>query len=1744
MAAGVGVAIGTGRKDASPAHAATGAISSFSATSGNIVANKVTYSSGKGNGTTDPIISSNTLRIYKPASGQSDGGFITVTAASGVTLSSVTFTNSDDKAGLIKTKVDSGSLSSSESLAKSAKKELTGLSASSVSIYNAGSDRLSFAGISVVYSEGSTPSTYTVTYNPVSSSGTGSGTITDSNSPYNSGAQVTVLDSTGFTAPSGKEFSHWYTTSTGTGGTSYNPGDKFTISANTTLYAQWINETGTKLTFDVSSNPGGWPTTNETTLTDYTYTLSDVDYTFSLMNVKCNSGYLMCTATAVLGLPAIQGKKLTKVVTSNSSQCSTSVVVGVSSSSSSFSAVTGGANQTWSTQSSSYTYSLSNTTINTQYYLYITNKNAQILSLVLTYEDVQTYTATFEVDSNCTGYGTLSSSSITYITPGATIGVSGNKVTIGSSSVTATATSQTTQYSYAFSSWSVSDGDTVDSNITITATFSRTTRSYDVTFNMQEHGEAITKQTIAYGGTVTQPSPAPEATGYTFGGWYKESSCSNVWNFNTDTVSGTTVLYAKWTINNYTVSFDLNGHEGSAPASQTISYGGKAAEPSPAPTDTQYNFVGWFKEAQCTNEWNFSTDTVSGDTVLYASWAIKTFDITLASGSHGSLTGTTTVNYGTLLSVTLTPDSGYGLPDSLTGITMDGNDILSQVTYSAGSITGPAITGDIVISAECVLLAKTFQISTTVSNNGTSSGDTSITDLGGTATVNVTAGSGYKLPDSISVSGANHTYVKSDKYHATISLSNVTLQSEEQQVVITVTCVVLTSYNIDFTDVENADHSGASTITEDGTATIVITPHSGYYSPETASVTVTNATKTSWTKATNTLVISNPSGAVSISYTPDVNTLTGITLSEEEGDYELGDPLELPTVTASYSHISDQELDDSDYSVTGSYNPYVVGDYELTISYTYAGHTESETYTAHVTAVEVETVSSWIKQNSLTAGTFLITTSNDSGDHYYIPTGLATAASPTPQSFTVDGEGNITSTVSSSNVWTIEATTGGYYIHSGDNYLYTTGSNSGVRVNTLANADGTGVIWNLVGGDEEPALCNNYGRYLGWYNSSEFRCYTSRHGNLHGSDANFVFYAYHEEQTGSEDLIRITGEYTGDPKYIGNTVAVSDFLIKKQYNTGDTLTTLTSEEMATVTIVSGATLLDEDNIVRLSYTEGGITKTADVPVSATEVTAELQSVTLTQGANVKKNYIYVSGIQWDFTDLNVFIDYDDNTFDQTLSLASLVQSGEATISPAAPSVGTTSFTVSYRYNDEMDISSATVSGITVREDYVASMSWTGTTESHFKAFSGGQLTAAQVGAWHVTPTFAGAGVGSELSFNQYTLKVGSKVISSLPYTWTSEDDGQELSITYGKDVDGKDFVKTNNTAVANICASINAIDHTEIIDPAWEEDIEGYYLVTDASKLAAGDSVVIVASDYSKAMSTTQNNNNRGETAVTKDGDSVDWTGSEVQTFTLEAGTSTGTFAFKTTDGYIYAASSGSNYLRTETTKSANSSWTISIDNGVATMLAQGSNTRNLLQYNNSNNIFACYAPTNAQKDVSIYKYVSDTIPHEAVTETTHYANQMEHFDAQKKVVEFAKFMNTTMNDSNVCSGTQENLETAWGLVAAKYAELITNNTKLSSDEKTWANNMLKYATPSWSSDEEAACVEKAMKTYDFCVAYHSDVCDEFLTGGRAVQSPRVSPLMNIIGENTNTVAIIVIISMVSVTAIGGYFFLRKRKEN
>ena len=157
-----------------------------------------------------------------------------------------------------------------------------------------------------------------------------------------------------------------------------------------------------------------------------------------------------------------------------------------------------------------------------------------------------------------------------------------------------------------------------------------------------------------------------------------------------------------------------------------------------------------------------------------------------------------------------------------------------------------------------------------------------------------------------------------------------------------------------------------------------------------------------------------------------------------------------------------------------------------------------------------------------------------------------------------------------------------------------------------------------------------------------------------------------------------------------------------------------------------------------------------------------------------------------------------------------------------------------------------------------------------------------------------------------------------------------------------------------------------------------YVLVTDASTLNIGDKIIIAAKDSSVAMSTTQNTNNRGQVAITKNGNSIT-IDSNVQIITLEAGTVGETFAFKVSDGYLYAASSSSNHLKTQKTNNDNGSWNITISNGVANIIGQGTYTNKTMQYNQTSSLFSCYGGA-TQKALVIYVEVAHVL--QDVTET------------------------------------------------------------------------------------------------------------------------------------------------------------------
>ena len=142
-------------------------------------------------------------------------------------------------------------------------------------------------------------------------------------------------------------------------------------------------------------------------------------------------------------------------------------------------------------------------------------------------------------------------------------------------------------------------------------------------------------------------------------------------------------------------------------------------------------------------------------------------------------------------------------------------------------------------------------------------------------------------------------------------------------------------------------------------------------------------------------------------------------------------------------------------------------------------------------------------------------------------------------------------------------------------------------------------------------------------------------------------------------------------------------------------------------------------------------------------------------------------------------------------------------------------------------------------------------------------------------------------------------------------------------------------------------------------------LVMDVASLAAGDKVVIVAKDYNFALSTNQKSNNRGQAAVTKNSNTISFS-ADVQVLTLETGSKENTFALYTGNGYLYASSTSSNHLKTQAKKDDNASWNISIADGTATIVAQGTNTINTMQYNQSSSLFACYASA-SQKAVCLY---------------------------------------------------------------------------------------------------------------------------------------------------------------------------------
>lgn len=264
------------------------------------------------------------------------------------------------------------------------------------------------------------------------------------------------------------------------------------------------------------------------------------------------------------------------------------------------------------------------------------------------------------------------------------------------------------QYTYTFKGWftaatggtQVSASTTVTGNVTYYAQWTATPRSYTATFNGNGGGTPSPSTITKTYGSELGTLPTCSRTGYTFIGWYTASSGGTKIS-STTKITGTVTYYAQWSINSYTLTYNVNGGNAVSPASKSVQYG-SAYGTLPTPTKSSdaeytYAFAGWYTAASGGTQVTANTTMGAGNTTIYAHWTATRRSYTINyQTTYGSLNRTSqSVAYGSKGSCTLTmPDNTaeftYTFVGWYTAANGGGTKVGSSLTLETPSVTGAA----------------------------------------------------------------------------------------------------------------------------------------------------------------------------------------------------------------------------------------------------------------------------------------------------------------------------------------------------------------------------------------------------------------------------------------------------------------------------------------------------------------------------------------------------------------------------------------------------------------------------------------------------------------------------------------------------------------------------------------------------------------------------------------------------------------------------------------------------------------------------------------------------------------------------------------------------------------------------------------------------------------------------------------------------------------------------------------------
>lgn len=198
---------------------------------------------------------------------------------------------------------------------------------------------------------------------------------------------------------------------------------------------------------------------------------------------------------------------------------------------------------------------------------------------------------------------------------------------------------------YHFVKWSdeSTDNPRIDTNVAtdidVTAEFAAT--EYSITYNLDggTNDENNPDKYTVESETITLADASK--TGYTFDGWYDATSGGNEVTEIAKGSTGDVNLYAYWTANKYTVTFNGNGGGTPTPASMEVTYDGTYGDLATV-TRTGHEFLGWFTEATGGEEVTAETIVnTAEDHNLYAQWEHIIYTVTFKAGDNVTMNDAT-----------------------------------------------------------------------------------------------------------------------------------------------------------------------------------------------------------------------------------------------------------------------------------------------------------------------------------------------------------------------------------------------------------------------------------------------------------------------------------------------------------------------------------------------------------------------------------------------------------------------------------------------------------------------------------------------------------------------------------------------------------------------------------------------------------------------------------------------------------------------------------------------------------------------------------------------------------------------------------------------------------------------------------------------------------------------------------------------------------------------------------------------